>query len=66
MFEAIRLGFLEGRKPFIGLDDYYLKGLYRVIFLYAIILDGNRGVISLAFVIVEFERGIVGDGSCKC
>ena len=57
MFDAIKSGFENGCRPFIGLDGCHLKGPYGGIFLVAVILDGNRGVLPLAFSIVEAECG---------
>lgn len=57
MLEVIKSEFLEGCRPFIGLDGCHLKDLYGGIFMCAIILDANRDVLSLAFAIVEYECG---------
>ncbi|KAF2320691.1 hypothetical protein GH714_030072 [Hevea brasiliensis] len=57
MFEVVKQGFLCGCKPFIGLDGCHLKGPYDGIFLCAIALDGNKGVLPLAFAIVESKCG---------
>ncbi|XP_021615715.1 uncharacterized protein LOC110617306 [Manihot esculenta] len=57
MFDAIKSGFENGCRPFIRLDGCHLKGPYGGIFLVAVILDGNRGVLPLAFSIVEAECG---------
>lgn len=54
LFEAIKANFLEGCKPFIRLDDCYLKGPH-VGSLSAVILDVNRGVLPLVFAFVESE-----------
>ncbi|KAF2284161.1 hypothetical protein GH714_019659 [Hevea brasiliensis] len=54
-FEATKDGFTKGRRPLIGLDGCHLKGLYGGIFLSAVVLDGNRGALPLAFAFGESE-----------
>ncbi|KAL5852011.1 hypothetical protein ACOSQ3_007129 [Xanthoceras sorbifolium] len=54
-FEAQRTGFLEGCKPFIGLDGCHLKGPCRGILLSAVALDANNGLYPLAVCICEAE-----------
>ncbi|KAF8400180.1 hypothetical protein HHK36_013476 [Tetracentron sinense] len=54
-FEAMKNGFLEGCRPFIGLDGCHLKGPYGGVLLAAIALDGNNGLFPVAFAIVEGE-----------
>ncbi|KAF8393878.1 hypothetical protein HHK36_020076 [Tetracentron sinense] len=54
-FEAMKKGFLEGCRPFIGLDGCHLKGPYGGVLLAAIALDGNNGLFLMAFAIVEGE-----------
>ena len=46
-FEAMKKGFLEGCRPFIGLDGCHLKGPFGGIALSAVALDGNKGVLPL-------------------
>ncbi|KAF8389226.1 hypothetical protein HHK36_025919 [Tetracentron sinense] len=54
-FEAMKSGFLEGCRPFIGLDGCHLKGPYGGVLLAAIALDGNNGLFPVAFAVVEGE-----------
>ena len=54
-FEAIKTGFLEGCRPFIGVDGCFLKGPYGGVMLSAVSLDGNRGILPIAFAIVDSE-----------
>ena len=54
-FEAIKKGFLEGCRPFIGLDGCHLKGPFGGIALSAVALDRNKGVLPLALAVVEGE-----------
>ena len=52
-FTAVKTGFLEGCRPFIGVDGCFLKGPYGGRMLSAVALDGNRGVLPLAIAIVD-------------
>ena len=54
-FEDIKTGFLEGCRSFIGVDGCFLKGPYGGVMLSAVSLDGNRGILPIAFAIVDFE-----------
>ncbi|KAF8408008.1 hypothetical protein HHK36_007148 [Tetracentron sinense] len=54
-FQAMKSGFLEGCRPFIGLDGCHLKGPYGGVLLAGIALDGNNGLFPVAFAIVEGE-----------
>ncbi|KAK2648474.1 hypothetical protein Ddye_015963 [Dipteronia dyeriana] len=49
------MGYLEGCRPFIGLDGYHLKGPHEGILFYAIALDANCGVYPLALGVCEIE-----------
>ncbi|XP_043687543.1 uncharacterized protein LOC122638759 [Telopea speciosissima] len=42
-------GFLKGCRPFIGLDDCHLKGVYSGVLVSAIAIDGNNGMVLLAY-----------------
>ncbi|KAL5735084.1 hypothetical protein ACOSP7_032945 [Xanthoceras sorbifolium] len=42
-FHAQKLGYLEGCRPFIGLDGCHLKGPFEGILLCALALDANNG-----------------------
>ncbi|KAK2654283.1 hypothetical protein Ddye_014139 [Dipteronia dyeriana] len=54
-FEAQKRGFLEGCKPFIGIDGCHLKGPYGGVILSAVALDANSGLYPLAYCICEGE-----------
>ena len=54
-FEAVKRGFLEGCRPFIGVDGCFLKGPFVGVILSVVALNGNRGVFPIAFPIVDFE-----------
>ena len=48
-------GFLDGCRPFIGLDGCHLKGLDGGLLLTAISRDANNGMFPLAIAWVEAE-----------
>ena len=54
-FDALKTGFIEGCRPFIGVDGCHLKGRYGGVLLSAIALDGKNGLFPLAFGVVESE-----------
>ncbi|TXG62183.1 hypothetical protein EZV62_013546 [Acer yangbiense] len=54
-FEAQKMGFLEGCRPFIGIDGCHLKGPYGGVLLSAVALDANSGLYPLAYCICEGE-----------
>ncbi|XP_042520010.1 uncharacterized protein LOC122093683 [Macadamia integrifolia] len=54
-YEACEVGFVNGCRPFIGLDGCHLKGKYEGILLSAVSIDENNGLFPLAFVVVESE-----------
>ncbi|KAL5774309.1 hypothetical protein ACOSP7_011866 [Xanthoceras sorbifolium] len=54
-FYAQKMGYLEGCRPFIGLDGCHLKGPYDGILLCAIGIDANCGVYPIALGVVEIE-----------
>ncbi|KAA8538993.1 hypothetical protein F0562_025685 [Nyssa sinensis] len=54
-FEAIKNGFNEGCKPFIGIDGCHLKGPYSGVLLAAVALDGNNGLFPIVIGVVESE-----------
>ena len=54
-FDAQRKGFLEGCRPFIGIDGCHLKGPYGGVLLSAVALDANSGLYPLAYCICEGE-----------
>ena len=55
-YDAVRKGFVEGCRPFFGLDGCHLKGPYRGILLAAIGVDANLQFYPLAYAIVETEN----------
>ncbi|KAF7823096.1 uncharacterized protein G2W53_021240 [Senna tora] len=52
---ACRDGFLNGCRPFFGLDGCHLKGPYGGVLLCAVSLDANNGLFPIAFAVVEVE-----------
>ncbi|XP_043705494.1 uncharacterized protein LOC122655357 [Telopea speciosissima] len=54
--DACKKGFINGCRPFIGLDDCHLKGRYGGILLSAISVDGNNGLFPIAYSVVEVEN----------
>ncbi|TXG48046.1 hypothetical protein EZV62_027340 [Acer yangbiense] len=54
-FEAQKLGFLDGCRPFIGMDGCHLKGPYGGVLLFAVALDANSGLFPMAVCICEKE-----------
>ncbi|TXG58873.1 hypothetical protein EZV62_016702 [Acer yangbiense] len=54
-FKAQKLGFLEGCRPFIGVDGCHLKGPYGGVLLSTVALDANSGLFPLAVCICEKE-----------
>ncbi|KAH7866249.1 hypothetical protein Vadar_017624 [Vaccinium darrowii] len=55
-FEAMINGFLNGCRPFIGVDGCHLKGPYGGVLISAVALDGNNGLFPLAVAVVESEN----------
>ncbi|KAK2658938.1 hypothetical protein Ddye_005471 [Dipteronia dyeriana] len=54
-FEPQKVGFLEGCKPFIGVDGCHLKRPFGGVLLSAVSLDANSGLFPLAVCICEKE-----------
>ncbi|XP_043687582.1 uncharacterized protein LOC122638800 [Telopea speciosissima] len=54
-FDACRKGFLKGCRSFIGLDGCHLKEVYGGVLVSAISIDGNNGMFSLTYSVVETE-----------
>ncbi|KAL0312901.1 UNVERIFIED_CONTAM: hypothetical protein Sradi_5689400 [Sesamum radiatum] len=52
---SLRDGFLEECSPFLGFDGCYLKGPFGGVLLLVIGLDGNSGLVPVAFVVVKSE-----------
>ncbi|KAK9195608.1 hypothetical protein WN943_003732 [Citrus x changshan-huyou] len=52
-FPALKVGYLTGCRPFIGLDGCHLKGPYRGVLLSVVALDADSGIFPLAFCICE-------------
>ncbi|KAG8376039.1 hypothetical protein BUALT_Bualt09G0022200 [Buddleja alternifolia] len=53
---GIRVGFLDGCRPIIGLDGCFLKGLYKGQLLCATGRDGNDSIYLIAMAYVEIEK----------
>ena len=54
-FKSCIQGFKMGCKPFLGGDGCHLQSKYLGTLLAATILDGNNGLFSVAFAVVEGE-----------
>ncbi|XP_042487052.1 uncharacterized protein LOC122067285 [Macadamia integrifolia] len=54
-FKACVDGFLNGCRPFIGVDGCHLKGTYGGVLLAAVTVDGNKGLFPIAYCVVECE-----------
>lgn len=52
----MKQGFLQGCRPFLGMDGCHLKGLYGCVLLTAITLDANLSIYPIAVAIVECEN----------
>ena len=55
-FPAQRTGYLEGCRPFIGLDGCHLKGPFDGVLLSAVALDANSGIFPIAVCVCEGEN----------
>ncbi|KAL0448599.1 UNVERIFIED_CONTAM: hypothetical protein Slati_1416300 [Sesamum latifolium] len=53
---AMKLGFLEGCRPIIGLDGCFLKIVYQGQLLVAVGRDGNDNMMPIAIVVVQVEN----------
>ncbi|XP_028063588.1 uncharacterized protein LOC114266862 [Camellia sinensis] len=54
-FDAMKAGFINGCRPFIGVDGCHLKGPYGGVLILAVALDGNNGLFPLALAVVKGE-----------
>ncbi|KAK4264930.1 hypothetical protein QN277_026045 [Acacia crassicarpa] len=55
-FNAAKVGWRQGCRPLIGVDETFLKGKARGIMLTAMGIDGNDSVYPLALALVEKEN----------
>ena len=55
-FPAQTNAYLNGCRPFIGVDGCHLKGKYGGVLLAAVGMDGNNGIIPLALCVCEIEN----------
>ncbi|KAK9181033.1 hypothetical protein WN944_024170 [Citrus x changshan-huyou] len=55
-FPAQRNAFLNGCRPFIGIDGCHLKGKYGGVLLAAVAADANKGIVPLALSVCEIEN----------
>ena len=53
---AYSMGFLAGCRPFIALNGRHLKKKFRGVMMAITALDGNNGLFSVPFSIVESEN----------
>ncbi|KAK9184652.1 hypothetical protein WN943_025003 [Citrus x changshan-huyou] len=54
-YDALRNGFMQGCRRFIGVDGCHLKTSFGGVLLSAVSLDANNGIFPLAFCICEVE-----------
>ncbi|WOL19958.1 hypothetical protein Cni_G28760 [Canna indica] len=54
-FDAMKKGFVRECRPWFGIDGCHLKGTYGGVLLFAIAIDGNKGLFPIAFAVVEVE-----------
>ncbi|OIT19532.1 hypothetical protein A4A49_63492, partial [Nicotiana attenuata] len=54
-FQALKMGFREGLRPFMGLDGIFLKGKGKGHLLLVVTLDANDLAYSIAWTIVDKE-----------
>ncbi|XP_074269236.1 uncharacterized protein LOC141592455 [Silene latifolia] len=54
-FEAMKEGFINGCRPFIGVDGTHLKGKFGGTLLVACALDGDGGIFPIAYGVVDKE-----------
>ena len=52
----MKSGFLNGCRPFIGVDGCHLRGPYGGVLISAVALDGNNGLFPVALAVVESEN----------
>ena len=55
-YNAQKLGFLGGCKPFVGLDGCHLKGRFGVQLLSTTAKDGNDNIFPMTLVVVKQEN----------
>ncbi|KAF7140647.1 hypothetical protein RHSIM_Rhsim06G0119600 [Rhododendron simsii] len=53
-FAGMIKGFLNGCRPFIGVDGCHLKGPYGGVLISAVALDGNNGLFPLAVAVAKY------------
>lgn len=52
-FSAQKLGFLNGCRPFIGMDGRHSKGKYGRVLLFVVCLDANSSIFPIAICVCE-------------
>lgn len=55
-FGGQKKGFLNGCRPFIGVDNCHFKGKYKGILLSAVSVDTNSRVFPLAYAVMKIEN----------
>ena len=55
-YNAQKVGFLDGCRPFVGLDGCHLKGGFGGQLLSATAKDGNDNIFLMAMAVVEQEN----------
>jgi hypothetical protein len=54
-FAAMKIGFLQGCRPVIGIDACFLKGTYRGQLMAAVSRDANNSMYPLSIAVIEAE-----------
>ena len=55
-YNAQKLGFLGGCRPFVGLDGCHLKGRFGVQLVSTTAKDGNDNIFPMTLVVVKQEN----------
>ena len=48
-FDALKKGFIKGRRPIVGMDGCHLKGIHKRQLLSAVGIDANNEMYPIAF-----------------
>ena len=55
-FDALKKGWMVGCKPIIGLDGYFLKGVYEGHLLVAVGKDADKQMFRIALGVIDKEN----------
>ncbi|KAL8515383.1 hypothetical protein ACS0TY_014184 [Phlomoides rotata] len=65
-FQAVKIGFASGCRPFIGVDGCWLKGPHGGVLLSVVGVDPGNAIYPIAYVVVSAENKTHGDGFLGC